>query len=250
MNLSRLFQRRAIRPGVYPSVRAELDAVASGRKGMSIFGFGVDELASGDYRTLVRQALARDLVSAHAASGSDRKHVRVYVARADQLWRIPAHLALWETAIGTGSNQGLGWSESSEALEGLLLGYTASERARWLAARRQRFASDRGANVYALLTRAQKQAIVAAGKRCLGDTSTLRLFAHSAQMPMVARASRLIPAGTTLARFGLAWQVYRRIFGTPDRWRVVIATISDALAPVLHAAMTSNVQFLTSRGWA
>src|ERR1044071_4154088 len=130
MNLSRLFQRRAVKPGRSTSLRGELDAVAAGRKGMSIFGFGVDDLASREYRTVVEQALARDLVFASAPSASNRRHFRVYVARPDQVWRIPAHLALWETTIGKGSTDGLGWNESSEALEGLLLGYTATERAR------------------------------------------------------------------------------------------------------------------------
>ena len=249
MNLSRLFQRRAIKPGVYRTLRAELDAVASGRKGMSMFGFGLDELASTDYRAVIQQSLARGLVFASAGRDFHRKHFRVYVARPDQLWRIPAHLALWETTIGTRSTRGLGWSEASEALEGLLLGYTATERARWLAARRERFAGEHGASVYALLTRAQKQAVVAAGKRYLGDTSTLRLFAHTAQMPIVPRASRLVPADTTLARFGLAWNVYRRLFGKATKWTVVTASIPQALAPAIHGAMTSNVQFLTSRGW-
>jgi hypothetical protein len=249
MNLAKLFETRPrwdpkLVP--YKTWRAELDAIAAGRKGMSIFGFTSRDLAGADYRFLIEQALKRDLVFAHANWSADLKSFRVYVTRADELWRIPAHLALWETA--TDSRENIGWGASSEALEGLLLGYTAAERARWLAARRDRFAGDRGVNVYALLDRAHKEAVIAAGKRYLGAVSELRLFAHD-QLPLSSRARRLVPAGTTIARFALDWPVYRRVFGDPIG-RVVTASISDELAPMLHAGMRSNVQFLTSRGWA
>jgi len=252
MDLSRLFSRqrwpRTPQLAVYPNLRGELDAVQSNRKGMSIFCFSMAEIASGapQYRDLLAHALRRNLVCAIANSELgvlDQRSANVYIARADQLWRVPAHLALWTTATAAG------WRDSSEALEGLLLGYTTAERTRWLAARRERYAGERGLNVYALLTRAQKQAIVAAGKRYLGDTSKLTLFAHVDQRLVDRRAARRLPAHVTLARFALDGAIYRRLFRTSPKRGVVAASVPSKLAPSLHAAMHSNVQFLARRGW-
>src|SRR5262249_9804932 len=128
MDLSRLFEKRRWDPKLFPykSWRAELDALARGRKGMSIFSCTVTELERGTWNDVLVQALRRKLVFAIANSELGARGACIYVARPDQLWRVPAHRALWATAFMTGP-----WSSSSEALEGLLLGYTPAERKRW-----------------------------------------------------------------------------------------------------------------------
>jgi hypothetical protein len=246
MDLSRLFERRRWDPKLFPykSWRAELDALARGRKGMSIFGCTLKELERGGYDDVLTQSLRRNLVFAIANSELGARSACIYIARPDQLWRVPAHLALWATAVTTGP-----WSSSSEALEGLLLGYTPAERKRWLAARRERYAGERGANVYTLLTPAQKQGIVATGNRYLGDTSKLTVFAHVEQRNVDRRTAQRLLKGVTMGRFALDWAFYDRLFKSSSKRGVVTASIPSKLAPTFHAAVHSNVQFLTRRGW-
>jgi len=244
VDLSKLFSRRwTRRRGPYRSWRAELDAVAAGRKGMSTDWSELRDLGVG-----VAPALARGLVVVVAGPDLETRGgapaARIYIARPDQLWRVPAHLALWETAFVAGP-----WTKPSEAMEGLLLGYTPQQRKQWLAERQERYAGESGANVYALLTRSQKDAVVAVGKRYLPDACELTVFAHESDFLLKPNAAKHAPAGTTLARFGLDWRLYRRLFVAKARRGVITATVPTKLAPAFHAAMRSNVQFLTRRGW-
>lgn len=257
VDLAKLFQRVDWAPRLFPykSWRAELDAVESGRKAMSkTHVFRSDIPAGHELRELLADALDRDLFLVFATDEQRNlrhsyEQVTIYVTRADQLWRIPAHRALWQTAFVGGS-----WSDASEALEGLLLGYTAAERQRWIAARRQRAAADGCGTVYTIVSRDQRRAIDAAGRRYLGDTTRLTLFVHGDGWQLRPDAPRLVPPGTTLARMGVAWDVYWRLFGRASkrghrRPGVNTAAIPTKLAPAFHAAMRSNVQFLTRRGW-
>jgi len=255
MNLAKLFETRArwdpkLIP--YKTWRAELDALEAGRKGMSVFGFPMDEVVRGgrEFRKMIDDVLGRDLVIVLSKDElqmlrPEYQHVSVFAARPDQLWRIPAFFAVHETAFAGRS----AWTAPTEALRGLLLGYTAAQRERWIAWHRQRRAGDSCATVYTLLTHAQRRAISDAGKRYVADIGRLTLFARSRDDVIKPTAWRLVPRGATIARVGLAWDVYRRLFKPARRRDVMTATIPKLLESAFHAGMRTNVQFLTRRGW-
>lgn len=254
MNLAKLFETRPRwSPKLFPykTWRSELDAVAAGRKGMSMAGYPIDEVVRGgrEYRKLVEDVLARDLVIVLSRDElpilrREYQHVTVFAARPDQLWRIPALFAMHATAFAGDS----AWTAPSEALRSLLLGYTEPQRERWIAWHRQRRAGDSGATVYALVSRAQRRAISDAGNRYVADIGRLTLFARGRDDVLKPNAWRLVPRGTTIARVGVAWPVYRRLFDARRRG-VITATVPKRLERVFHAGMRSNVQFLTARGW-
>jgi len=205
--------KRDARLDPFPTWKAHLDAVRAGTKGMSIFDLTVGELGGEEARELMRLAFERDLVAVL------QRDDHVFVARPEELWRIPACLALWKTAFEDGR-----WSDAAEAQMSLLLGYTDAQRRAWLAAQRARHAAWGSPTVYAILTADQRRAVVATGKRVLVDG--MRLF-HPGDRVLKRDAFRKLPAGATLARVAV---------------RELVTDSADA-------ALASNVQFLTRSGW-
>lgn len=216
-----LFERWRHDPTIHPyrTDAAELAAVRAGAKPMSMFHVDLEP-----------GARTRGLVV-------ERQGERVYVARPEERWRIPAHVALWETALEAGP-----WCDQSEALEGYLLGYTRAQRRAWIAHVRQRQAAWGSPTVYTLLDRAQRRRIAALGHRCFGDAGGLALFRSDGVLRQ--DALRRVPAGLTLARVALRRPVLERLFG--DRRR---ATVPASLSAALNAALASNVQVLIRSGW-
>src|SRR5205085_12128434 len=128
----------------------------------------------------------------------ERQSVDVFVARPEELWRIPAWIALWETAFTDRQ-----WTNASEAQTSLLLGYTAKQRAKWLADTYQRRATWTGVTVYTPLTADQKRGVIALGQRCLGDEqelSSMTLLYNTRSDSLRANAARLVPRELTMAR--------------------------------------------------
>lgn len=225
---ARLFE--SPRPARASSDAAELDAIAAGTKPMSLFVAAEDEVA--DYLAL---AVARGLtVTVHPETALDQLHV--FVARPEEHWRIPAYLALWETAFVDGR-----WSDASENLAGYLLGYTRRQRKAWLAAQHQAFPAWTSTTVYAIVEAAQRAAIDEVGRRCFA--SGLELFVAPGRVLRSTAVAR-VPRGHTLARAGIDPAVARRVFGAADR-----RALTRPLATLVNGGLRSNVQFLTRSGW-
>ncbi|MCX5746347.1 MAG: hypothetical protein NT062_28045 [Proteobacteria bacterium] len=215
---------------------AALDAVAAGKKAMLFTSY----TPGARFTALVRAATARGLaVTLHDPDGSEPN---VYVLPLDQTWRIAALDALRETALVDGN-----WTLASEALESLLLGYTAAQRARWIEAFRARQAAFSCQTVYALLTREQRDAVTALGHRCFGSPVGLTLFFHTGEYDVRADAAKRIPKGHTLARVGFDWDVVDALFA--DKSGIATATITPRTAARAAAAIRSNVQLLTGARW-
>ena len=227
---ARLFERPRS-PRAVTSDAAELDAVAAGKKPMAMFVGDDDEVAQ--WSAL---AGARNLVATHHA---DPKlgEVHVFVTRSDQLWRIPAYLALWETAFVDGR-----WSDGAENLASYLLGYSRAERKAWIAQQRQAFPAWTSATVYAVLTDDERAVIEGLGRRCFG-AQRITLFTHRDGV-LKASAFGQLPRDTTLARAGVDVAVAQRLFGTATTRAVTITQVRT-----INAALLSNVQFLTKSGW-
>jgi hypothetical protein len=237
-----LFDNRMWRfPRPYPTLRASLDAVTSGRKGMELVVVGSTPGDNARVDELVELAQERGLAVVFRRSSIDR-WFDVYVVRADQLWRVQAHQALYDAWRDAG-----GWSDALEAMQSVLLGYDAKQRRAWLADRRQREPGDRGVAIFTLLDDEQKATVEDLGRRCFGPPSMLaRLsFFWHVRHPK-PNALKRVPRGFTIARAGLAWPVHAKIWPRAVR---AVRVIPKPLARQLNAALTTNVQFLTAKGW-
>jgi hypothetical protein len=240
--LASLFERRK-HARVYPTMRAELDAVASGAKAMTLEVWPRSAIEAGDrdYEELLRLACDRGLQVMHQP---DRGRtgvpiVAVYVLHAEQAWRVPAHRALWQTFSE--------WSDEAEALEGHLLGYSKAQIAAWLAARRHERLGWRGSTVYLVMTRAQRRIVASTGHRYLhpdaaGMTAVCCAGTHVIkQRPpaWLARSERVI------ARIAVAGEPV----AFAGRGPVRSARLTREHAKAVNAALESRIEYLGPNGW-
>jgi len=238
-----LFEGWKPRPDLHPTDEASLDAVRAGKKGMAMFVSSAASLADGDFAHWLKLAAPRGLVvTVHA----DDKQAHVFISRPEELWRVPAYLALWNTAFVDGR-----WSDASENLAGDLLGYTKAQRKAWLEARREETPAWTCATVYALLDRSQREVVETVGKCCFGPTDEIEGLSLFLQRggELSSKAFARLPADHTLARVGLAWDAATQIFGASSKPGLVTKRLSNRLIPKLDDGLRSNVQFLTRAGW-
>ena len=143
MKLATLFEPRK---HAAPSMRAELAAVRAGKKPIAMEAWPAGELDE-DYAELVALARARGLAIVERRHG---KLLVVYALRPAEAWRIDALHALWDVAHH-------GWSDTAEALESTLLGYTPAQITRWLADKHRERLGWRGVTIHVLLPRALRR---------------------------------------------------------------------------------------------
>ena len=236
----------------YPTDEAELDAVASRRKAMSMYSWTRDYLRTREFAWVTKQVLDRGLMlvldpdESNAAVPQLLQGVQGFILHHDQAWRIPAYRVLWETAFESGR-----WSDSAEAQMSLLLGYTKAERRAWLEQQRWRQAAWGCVTAYTLLTAEQRAAVETLGRRCFGQ-NTMTLIHHAELHLMKRNASALVPKHLTIARVGIERGFAGKLLGYSNRRKrtvIVSTTVSASRAKSLNAALRSNVQFLGPKGW-
>lgn len=182
-DLASLFDRVRFvdRLAPYRTVAAELDAVVSGKKGISRISWSLQSIAEygEDFAKFLTMAFDRRLVVLLDEYYKHRVPYReptIYVLRLDQMWRVPALNALRDTALVDGA-----WSFSSAAQESLLLGYTPQQRKAWLAGLRHE-RPVYGCNVvFTLMTTEQRDRVVDLGRRCFGSPNAvdgIKFFFH------------------------------------------------------------------------
>ena len=145
MKLESLFEPRK---HTAPTMRAELAAVRKGAKPIAMETWPAGHLDE-DYDAFVSLARARGL------DVVERRHAKllaVYALRPAEAWRIDALHALWDVAHH-------GWSDTAEALESHLLGYTPAQIRRWLAEKHRERLGWRGVTIHLLLPRAVRRYI-------------------------------------------------------------------------------------------
>jgi hypothetical protein len=251
LDLAELFATPKPPKALYPTVGAELDAIRDGKKAMSMLGVTLDMMfdpaLDSYFFDILELATERDLV---VVLHDDPRFPmqkgaapQVLVTRIDELWRIPALLAVWEADDGH--------SEPAELQQSLLLGYTPAQWKKWERWKQQRRPLD--SIVYALLTRAQRARVVAHGKRCFGDAEDVEgidFFVHANWRPKPT-APRLVPRGTTLARVSVERKALNMLFDRSARVKpqLLQARVPPQRGAAFNAGIRHEVQFLTSRGW-
>ncbi|HWU85641.1 MAG TPA: hypothetical protein VN253_00090 [Kofleriaceae bacterium] len=254
---SRLFEARPgedrRRAAPYRTLAAELDAVRSRRKAMSMFPFdrpGASAEDDADLRALMNAASARGLaviVHPDELFGLPRG-MCAFVLPLDQAWRVPALLALWQTALEGGA-----WSDAAERQTSFLLGYGDRERRAWMARTRHRVAAWGARTIYTLLDGAGRRRIDELGRRCLGPAAAIEgmtFFAHARGHALVPDAARRAPAGHAIARVGVEAAAYDALLGRARPVRGVVSAIAGRRAAAeIAAGLRSNVELLGARGW-
>ncbi len=260
--LSRLFEARLDedrrRAAPYRTLAAELDAVRARTKAISMFPLarpGAEPADDAFLRALVRAATARGLGvlvqpgEPGELAGLPRaaRGVTAYALPLDQIWRVPAIAALWETALEGGA-----WSDAAERQLGLLLGYSERERRAWIAQLRHRIAAWGARTIYTLLDRERLARVGQLGGRGLGPAPAiegLRFFVHGRGHALRRDAARRAPRGLAIARVGVGEAAYAALFGGAARRGVLEAVAGPRAAAAIAAGLRSNVERLTAAGW-
>lgn len=226
MNLARLFETF----DAPRSLSDELDAIRAGRKALGFYASERSVVEDGsDLVPILRGAFQRGLAVSLVPRGKD---VDIFVLHPEQSWRIPAF-----EAFAASTTQ---WSWDAEEHQGVLLGYTATERARHIARLRE---SRIGFGYFTAY------AVVPAARTWPALTGT-RVFFPRESARVTPRALKQLPRGSRLLRFGVAPSGLRPLFGDGQRWgRIVSATLTKQSAARLARAIVTPVELLGRRGW-
>ncbi len=244
----------------YDSVEEELQAVAAGRKAMSVFAFPntslgtdpfYDELCKMASQFHISIALRERFVS---GLEPNLRTSYLFVFRDDEAWRVPAFL-LFKRIYDN-----YGWSDAAEHLEGSLLGYTEEEISLWLAARWNSRVDWAGKTLFLLANSAQGDNVRMLGGRSIDPgmiTTPLAVFHSRWRKPIRADALSRIPAQHELMRVSVKEDFFGEVFKVSLRAAldsdvfvdVMVSNIPPERAAALNSALQSNFQFFTSEGW-
>ena len=238
----------------------ELDAVRSGKKPMllvSIPGAVLETTDPNDeqrseYMTFMLEAAKCGLLIVHDTEtfmvhGSQYLNLRILILRKDQVWRVPALLAVLHAF------RSRLWSDGAEALRSALLGYTDDQINEWLAYQRHAHSGWGCATIYGLISVTQLDQLRALGMRSMPeeiirsvrwlhvrDQSVLRTNAHQLSAPnLVCRA------GMQHASVMKMTSQYR---GRSD---VSVADLDRSSVDITewNGALCSRIEVWTSAGW-
>jgi hypothetical protein len=233
--------------GPYPKETDELDAVAAGKKAMSMFAW---EPAGGGAELLemLDRAFARGLTV--ALDRSSDKAVRVFVLQQDQMWRVPAYTMHWRSTFEHGK-----WTQAAEAHASALLGYTLAEREAWLQRLHWMQVGWGCKTIYTLLGDEQRSRVDELGHRAFGALEATTFFFHRSDHVLRKTAHKIVPSSATLARVGVEHAFAASLFQMPKLrtgkpHSLVTGTVTPSLAKRFNAALRSAVELLGPRGWS
>ena len=240
----------------YASVEDELQAVAAGRKAMSVFAFPTTSVETDPfYDELCRMASNLNISTSleeRTVSGleSNLQTSYLFAFRADQAWRIPAYLLLKRIY------EDYGWSDAAEHLEGSLLGYSEQEIISWLRARSNSRVGWTGKTLFLLVNSAQGDNVRMLGRRSIDPAmvkAPLATFFSRWPKPIRTDALDRVPDQHELMRASVREDFFRDIFevglGGERTDDVIVSSIPPARVAALNASLQSNFQFFTSKGW-
>lgn len=236
----------------------EIAALVSGEKAFSAMGFprpsfGGDEPPDEDYLKLLDIALNAGLLVVHCQRRRPLPKgfpadIDLFILRPDQVWRIPAYLALWEAA-----NHASWWSDGQEILESTLLGYDRAMTAAWIAHVHRRQVKWGRATIYFLMTQSQVESLADYGMLCfpreLGAFKITAFEVRSGKLPRTDAAE--VAPGLVIARAAFSHSFRRDLFKEPDESDddIVCRTLTEQNIRELNSALESKIQIWSSDGW-
>lgn len=253
IDLSTLFESKP-RLASYQSLRAELQAVQSHEKAMSVFFFQQPATEDENYVEILETALALGLLVVQHTERpnperTDLDELFVFVLDADQMWRIPAYIATRKVL------RHYDWSDGAEYLESYLLGYSSDKISSWMGNIRNTRVGWTGRTIYFLMSNEQREHMFTLGMRCLDPRSNIEnmmAFFSRSRPALKSNVLELIPDGMTIARASIKRSFFDKMFGQSsgrgDR-DVILSPIAKETAASLNSALESNFQFLGADGW-
>jgi hypothetical protein len=227
----------------------ELEALRSGDKTFSFFTFPRDMLGT-ECIDLSQSALdAGLLVTYHLErfpiSDGDYEELVMFVLHPDQIWRVPAHIALMN------SSRAHRWSDGQEALHSALLGYDREETSRWLCHVNHTQAGWGCGTLYLLMSERQRASLARACMRCfpeeaLAPEATVVKFQGQSKVP---KSVSELPGDIVIARLGVSWSFIRTRFGGLLKRDVAVRVLTPKDAHDLNCALESKIEVWTSSGW-
>lgn len=233
----------------YENAEQELAAVAAGQKAMSASCFSIHGIDGDDYfhdLTAIARRLGLTLVQVPVLHGDPRTHlVRVFVLKNDQLWRVPAYLALWEECPHAG------WSDGLERFDSHLRGYTPEDITQWMAHLDASGQSFIGRTVYLVLSSDQARSFGRLSDRCLDPdaiTSPVPVFHSKWHRKIRPDAWAQLAPDTVLARAVVCRNYFREIFARSQE-DLPAASLGRDDIPCFNWALKSEIQPLQEAGW-
>jgi len=253
IELSELFENILPSLSRFGDLEAELRAIRSREKAMSVFSFERSQANETGGATIVNAALDLGLlVGQYVAkidlSGGAHEIIYIFILNPEEIWRIPSYLATRK------SLHSQGWSEGMEVLESRLLGYSDEDISMWMTHKRNSRAGWSGQTIYLLMSERQRRLIAEVGGRYLEPNSIIEdivVFFSRSRSTLKSNILDLIPAGTTIGRVAVRRSFFNRIFGDPASWSgrdVVSSSITKDVARLLNMELESNFQFIDD-GW-
>jgi hypothetical protein len=229
----------------YRSIYEELDAIAAGKKALSLHWPLRDWLASREFKDIAAHAHDRGLMVVldphlNEHMPHDRQPMRVFFLRTEEMWRIPAIRSLESVS-------------HDEIVDSVLLGYSKNAIQNYLADRYWcRPDGKYGSVCYALLSDEQRDEVAALGNKAFRDPTNLLFFERGLEMKRDAWSR--VPKQLTVARFLLTATFCWKITGDTKKKRLASTVFSNVvskkLAPQVNAELCSKIEFLTRRGWS
>jgi hypothetical protein len=251
--LSALFEPREAING-FDTVEAELEAVRSKAKAMSVFTFSLSSLDDQHFKRLLKLAFDLHLtviqqVEHISREGHTYEQIYTFVLQSTDAWRVPAYM-LTRKAL-----RSYPWSDGAEFIESSLLGYSANEIESWMKRLKATQLSWTGKTFYLLMSHKQQELIAQTGMRCIEPQTLLEpITAFYSRTKAVIKSDvyDLIQKNQIIGRVSVKESMFRLLFGNAsadDNPDVVSALITPDVARSLNPALDSNFQFLQTGGW-
>lgn len=227
MKLARLFEPLS-RPS---SLASELDEIRDGKKTLGFYASERSVVEDGsDLIPVMRGAFQRGLAVSLVPRGT---RVDIFVLHPQQSWRIPAFEAFVASTVQ--------WSWDAEEQQGVLLGYSAAQRARHIAHLRESRIGFGFLTVYAVMPATQVTPAL--------DATTVFFPREPARI--TPRVLAQLPRATRVVRVGIASSAVSRLFGDARQWgRIIEKKLDRRSATHLANAMVTPVEVLGRRCWA
>lgn len=245
--LPALFERVTYTPR-FKTLRQELRAVGDGTKGVSSFEFDPSNIDRCPlYREVSVLASRFNLLVTHRFSG---RMVQVYVHLQSESWRVAA-LSLFYTYLRDSVGP---WTDETERIESLLLGYSAGDIRKHAAQVHQQTVSTRGATLHMILSKEGCDSLSALGYRAVTDA----VLTPSLVM-LVPREFRTRPRAATsvdkwgrIVRMAVAPQLIDRLLEVgpvSSRRGFRFVEVQSSSAQLINEGLRSRIEVLTEGGW-
>lgn len=247
-----LFETRFPEPE-FRGFRDELDAVAGGRKAISIVLFRQADIdvRDSDYLEYVTHASRIGLSVQHHRRSFDIdtevfQHTYVSASLPAHAWRLSAYAILLESAYQCG------WSDCAEVSCSLLLGYSREMAVDWLSRAKHACISWGLVDIYLLANQTQYECIRTTNGRFFpvdipGD---LTLFSSFGRLPIRRDALTLLPGDRFLCRIGLSRDAIEALLGDEPRSQMIVMKANCKQLMEIGCHAESRIEVLCATGWS